>query len=289
MSCQTVPDSKRRIRPPAEVSLSWPQVLGHRLARHHLLAPAPPERLAEVAGDVCGVHAQMGVSSELMLGARVAGITRQDVRAALWEKRTLVKTVGVRGTLHLFPADEVPTWMAANRLRFESEERRRGRTGIDLARFFAVVDAISDAVGPEPISVPELERELEVRVGGWAVAKNEGWVGSYRNWPLALGWAAALGRVCYGPGQGGRTTFVRLADWSAWREEDPFESGLFVTLNSDDPPMFGTNLLDEYVLAYDHYGFTPDQLRELAANSAEASFLPPHQKLALISRIEQYR
>ena len=76
--------------------------------------------------------------------------------------------------------------------------------------------------------MPELERELEGRVGGWAVAKNEGWVGSYRNWPLALGWAAALGRVCYGPGQGGRTTFVRLADWSAWREEDPFESGLFV-------------------------------------------------------------
>ena len=68
-----------------------------------------------------------------------------------------------------------------------------------------------------------------------------------------------------------------------------FESGVFVTLNSDDPPMFGTNLLDEYVLAHDQYGFTPDQLRELAANSAEASFLPPHQKLALISRIEQYR
>jgi hypothetical protein len=39
-----------------------------------------------------------------------------------------------------------------------------------------------------------------------------------------------------------------------------------VTLNSDDPPMFGASLLDEYTL---------DQLRELAANSVEASFLPP--------------
>jgi adenosine deaminase/aminodeoxyfutalosine deaminase len=68
-----------------------------------------------------------------------------------------------------------------------------------------------------------------------------------------------------------------------------FESGLFVTLNSDDPPMFGANLLDEYVLAHDQYEFTPDQLRELAANAAEASFLPPAQKLALLSRIEQYR
>ena len=68
-----------------------------------------------------------------------------------------------------------------------------------------------------------------------------------------------------------------------------FDSGLFVTLNSDDPPMFGSNLLDEYVLAHTEYEFTPDQLRELAANAAEASFLPPHQKIALLSRIEQYR
>jgi aminodeoxyfutalosine deaminase len=68
-----------------------------------------------------------------------------------------------------------------------------------------------------------------------------------------------------------------------------FDLGLMVTLNSDDPPMFGANLLDEYILAYEKYGFTLDQLRELAANAVEASFLPPTPKLALLSRIEQYR
>jgi len=68
-----------------------------------------------------------------------------------------------------------------------------------------------------------------------------------------------------------------------------FDAGLMVTLNSDDPPMFGANLLDEYILAHERYGFTPDQLRELAANAVEASFLPPTQKLNLLSRIEQYR
>jgi adenosine deaminase/aminodeoxyfutalosine deaminase len=62
-----------------------------------------------------------------------------------------------------------------------------------------------------------------------------------------------------------------------------------VTLNSDDPPMFGANLLDEYILAHEKYAFTPDQLRELAANAVEASFLPPTPKLALLARIEQYR
>lgn len=67
-----------------------------------------------------------------------------------------------------------------------------------------------------------------------------------------------------------------------------FESGLMVTLNSDDPPMFGSDLLGEYVLAQEYYGFTLEQMRELAANSVEASFLPPERKLALLRQVEQY-
>jgi adenosine deaminase/aminodeoxyfutalosine deaminase len=68
-----------------------------------------------------------------------------------------------------------------------------------------------------------------------------------------------------------------------------FEAGLMVTINSDDPPMFGSNLLDEYILAQQQFAFSLDQMRELAANAVEASFLPPHRKLDLLARIEQYR
>jgi aminodeoxyfutalosine deaminase len=67
-----------------------------------------------------------------------------------------------------------------------------------------------------------------------------------------------------------------------------FEEGLMVTLNSDDPPFFGANLLDEYVLAHEKFEFPLDALRELAANSVEASFLPPERKLALLGEIERY-
>jgi winged helix DNA-binding protein len=203
-------------------------VIGLRLRRHHLLEPAPANRMVQVVSDICGLHAQVAASAELMLGLRVKGITREDVRDALWRRRTLVKTVGLRGTLHLIPADEVPTWMAANRLRFDSERQRHAKLGIDATNLERLVDAISEVVGPEPIDRLDLEGELESRVGAWATARNQGWAGSYANWPMALGWAAALGRVCYGPGQGGRATFVRLADWSGWREEDPFEAGQFV-------------------------------------------------------------
>ena len=208
--------------------LTWPQAIGRRLARHHLLEPAPAGDLVQVVSDIGGAHAQVGASTELMLGIRVRDITRQEVRAALWQHRTLVKTVGPRGTLHVFPAGEVPLWMAANRLTVESSERRLARVGVDLDEFHNVVAAIAAIVGPQPISRLELERELEGRVGGWATAANQGWAGSYKNWPLALGWAAAMGLVCYGPGESGRSTFVRLADWSGWREVEPMAGGAFV-------------------------------------------------------------
>ena len=67
-----------------------------------------------------------------------------------------------------------------------------------------------------------------------------------------------------------------------------FEEGLMVTLNSDDPPFFGANLLDEYDLVHREFKFPLEQLREIAANSVEASFLATERKLALLSEIERY-
>ena len=62
-----------------------------------------------------------------------------------------------------------------------------------------------------------------------------------------------------------------------------------ITLNSDDPPMFGSDLLNEYILIQREFEFSLEQMRELAANSAEASFLPPERKLKLLAQIEQYQ
>lgn len=65
-----------------------------------------------------------------------------------------------------------------------------------------------------------------------------------------------------------------------------FDSGLMVTLNSDDPALFASDLDAEYALAHNAFGFTPEHLRELAANSIEASFLPPDHKVRVLRRIE---
>jgi adenosine deaminase/aminodeoxyfutalosine deaminase len=65
-----------------------------------------------------------------------------------------------------------------------------------------------------------------------------------------------------------------------------FDAGVMVTLNSDDPGLFGTSLGREYQLAQDAFGFTNEQLRELARNSFEASFLPAEKKLAFLNAVD---
>jgi adenosine deaminase len=61
---------------------------------------------------------------------------------------------------------------------------------------------------------------------------------------------------------------------------------LLVTLNSDDPAFFGSNVENEYRLAQELQGFTRDELKTLATNSFRASFLPDAEKQRWISRIE---
>ena len=169
----------------------------------------------------------MAASAELMLGIRVRDVTRQDIRRALSESRTLVKTVGLRGTLHLLPASEIPEWMAAMRLRLPAEERRLARAGIDIDELKRVVDAVENILEGRPMTRPEFETALAEHSPSWAMTTNPGWVGSYKNWPLALGWSAAMGHVCYGPSEGGRISLVRLRDWCEWRDVEPVVGGMF--------------------------------------------------------------
>jgi hypothetical protein len=94
-------------------SLTWSGVTARRMARHALAEPAAHLSPAGVAGLLCGVHAQVLSAAELSIGRRIAGATRADVRRALGPERTLVKTFGPRGTVHLLPAADLPVWTGA--------------------------------------------------------------------------------------------------------------------------------------------------------------------------------
>ncbi len=58
-----------------------------------------------------------------------------------------------------------------------------------------------------------------------------------------------------------------------------FDAGVPVTLNTDDPPMFGTTLEREYQLASDEFGFGEAELRVLAANGFKFAFDPAVRKM----------
>jgi len=68
-----------------------------------------------------------------------------------------------------------------------------------------------------------------------------------------------------------------------------FDAGLLVTLNSDDPAFFGSDLANEYLLAHTQQAFSCDELRQLASNSIRASFLPDPDKAAWLSKIDSIR
>jgi aminodeoxyfutalosine deaminase len=62
-------------------------------------------------------------------------------------------------------------------------------------------------------------------------------------------------------------------------------AGLYVTLNSDDPPMFGTSLSNEYLVASQVLGLSAAELAGLADNAVRASFLDDPAKEALRGEI----
>ncbi|MEU5907542.1 adenosine deaminase [Micromonospora sp. NPDC047527] len=66
------------------------------------------------------------------------------------------------------------------------------------------------------------------------------------------------------------------------------EAGLLVTINSDDPPMFGTTLNDEYAVAGRLLGAGPRELAGLARNAVTASFLDPAGKQRIIAEIDAH-
>ncbi|MFJ1755287.1 adenosine deaminase [Kitasatospora sp. NPDC088134] len=75
-------------------------------------------------------------------------------------------------------------------------------------------------------------------------------------------------------------------------EEHPIrqmvDAGLLVTVNSDDPPMFGTDLNTEYAVVAKLLGLDEAGVAALARNAVEASFLDPAGKRRLTGEIDAH-
>lgn len=63
------------------------------------------------------------------------------------------------------------------------------------------------------------------------------------------------------------------------------DRGMYVTINSDDPPMFGTTVSDELFRCAETFGFNEDILWSLELNAARASTLGEDRKRDLIQKM----
>ena len=200
--------------------LTWARVRAWRVARQRLDERVPKRRLLDVVRDVCGLHAQVQSSAELQAWARVDGVTADDVREALWERRTLVRTWAMRGTLHVLSADDLPLYVAALRTHDRWWKgawlRMIGHSADELR---SILDAIHRSLGARPVTRERLTEKVSALAGPWARER----MGS--GWGEMLKPAAFAGSLVSGPPRGQNVTFVRPDRWlKAWVVPEPQEA-----------------------------------------------------------------
>jgi hypothetical protein len=195
-------------------SMTFAEASARRLERNHLTDATRTDDPARIAADVLGVHAQVMSAAELSIGVRSETLTRTGVRTALWTDRTLVKTRGPRGTVHLLATADLPMWTGAlsavpgARSPFPPEAR------MTAEQTEQVVAAIADAVEDAELTVDELTDAIVARVGAWAGDRvMEAFQDKWPRWRQAESIATNRGVMCFGPDRGRRATYTSPRRW----------------------------------------------------------------------------
>jgi hypothetical protein len=217
----------RRQSQSPELEVSWAQIAALRLGRQHIVDRLPSGRLLDVVREHVGIQAQVMSLAELQLNARLDELRPDDVRDALWSRRSLVKTWAMRGTLHLIASDDLAAFVAASPTRDVATTpawlRYFGVTEKELDLLFRTVDGTLDG---EPRTRAELIEAVSraTRRPDLAVKLQSGW-GSF------LKPSARRGKLVFGPDRGRNVTFVDPEPWldrpvrrKARRAPDPHEA-----------------------------------------------------------------
>jgi Winged helix DNA-binding domain len=194
------------------LEMSWEEACSRRLRQHAL--DQPVTAVEEVAGRLCGVHAQVMPAAEVALGMRVADVTRADVRAAIWDRRTLVKTFGPRGTVHLFPADELALWMSALDAAPKPSRSLPQELRLSDSQREEIFEAIEISLTGTELTVEELDKHIGERAGTWATELvMPAFQGMWPRWRVLMSEAAHRGALCFGPNRGRNVTYTRPEDY----------------------------------------------------------------------------
>ncbi|MHC3473420.1 winged helix DNA-binding domain-containing protein [Streptomyces sp. 7R007] len=194
------------------VGITWDQASARRLERQFLATPAAEDTsVAEVVSAMAGAHAQVPSAGEVSVGVRTTARTRADVRAALWgEERSLVRTHGPRGTVHLLAADELPWWCGA--LPAVASGASGFAPGVRVTEEQArlIVAAVGDALEGVCLTIDELDEAVVARTGPWAGERvMPAFQALWPRWRQVLHRAGQSGALCFGPNRGRKVTYTR--------------------------------------------------------------------------------
>ena len=196
------------------MGMTWREICSRRLTRHGLVEPVATGDLVDRIGTICGAHAQVMSAAELSIGLRVAGVTRAEVRAALWDERTLVKTYGPRGTVHLLPSRDLPMWTGALAAVPAPSSGLPPDVRLTPGQTDAVVGAIADALSSAELTLDELNEAVVRTAGPWAGDRVMPAFGvMWPRWRQAVHVAAQRGVLCFGPSRGSNVTYTSPRHW----------------------------------------------------------------------------
>jgi hypothetical protein len=176
--------------------------LGLRLSS--LLLRAPARSVEEIVSWFGAMQAQDMNSVLWSLGARLPGWSLDDVNAAL-EKREVLRTWPMRGTVHLVPSEDAH-WMLElmGSRQLAGAEKRRAQIGLDQQTAERAVDLLGFALaGGKRLTRAECMATLTE--GGIDVSGQRGY--------HLLWYASQRGVSAIAPHVGKEQTFVLLDDW----------------------------------------------------------------------------
>ncbi|MER6677116.1 winged helix DNA-binding domain-containing protein [Streptomyces sp. NPDC000983] len=193
------------------VTISWQEASARRLERQFLANPAPRDiPVPDLVAAMLGAHAQVLSAAELSVGVRSAGLTRADVRAALWDDRTLVKTHGPRGTVHLLPARDLPLWCAALPAVPSGAGPFAPDVRVTEEQAAEIVTAIGEALDGAHLTIDELGEEVVARTGPWAGDRvMPAFQDLWPRWRQVMHRAGQSGALAFGPNRGRKVTYTR--------------------------------------------------------------------------------
>ncbi|MFI0002452.1 winged helix DNA-binding domain-containing protein [Streptomyces globisporus] len=198
----------------AAVTVTWAGANARRLARQHLHPDAaatasPFAAPGDAVAAMLGAHAQVLSAAELSVGLRGDGLTRTDVRTALWTDRTLVKTFGPRGTVHLLPAADLPLWTGALSAVPTGPNPFPENARMTPDQVEEVVAAVGDALTGAELTIDELSDEVVARTGPWAGdLVMPGFQAMWPRWRQVLHLAGHRGALAYAPNRGRKATYT---------------------------------------------------------------------------------